>query len=172
MHKLEVIVTSAAEAAIAESSGADRLELVRDLDTGGLTPDFATVQAVVAAVSIPVRVMLRENASMAVANADELATLRTMAAQLHSLPIDGLVMGWVTSAAILDTASLEHILAALPAGRVTFHRAFEHLADPFGALKLLKQYKQIDHILIGGGPGSWPERKSRLRAWTEACRAF
>jgi copper homeostasis protein CutC len=35
-------------------------------------------------------------------------------------------------------------------------------------LKVLKKFKQIDRILTGGGPGSWPERKRRLHEWGEA----
>jgi copper homeostasis protein len=168
MHKLEVIVTSVEEAAIAAAGGADRLELVRDLDTGGLTPDWETVRAITAAVSIPVRVMVRENASMAVVDGGELKELQRKAAQIQDLPIDGLVMGWVTSAGALDVASLEAVLAATKC-KVTFHRAFEDLADPLAALQTLKGFKQIDRILTGGGPGSWMERKQRLLAWSKAA---
>ena len=112
MRKLEVIVMSAAEARIAQQGGADRLELVRDLDTGGLTPHFAIARAVVAAVSIPVRVMLRGNASMLVANPAELATLCANAAQIQQLPVDGIVLGWVTNKAEMDVAALEAVFAA------------------------------------------------------------
>ena len=169
MHKLEVIVTSAEEALTAVAGGADRLELVRALETGGLTPAWETVHAVTEAVSIPVRVMLRENASMLMASADELRVLRATAAKFQELPIDGLVMGWVTGAGGLDVASLEAVLAAAPLCRVTFHRAFEHLADPFEGLKLLKRFRQVDRILTGGGAGLWVERKQRLRAWRTAA---
>lgn len=169
MHKLEVIVISAAEAATAAAGGADRLELVRALDTGGLTPPWETVEAVVKAVPIPVRVMLRENASMSVATHDELIALQATAARLEELPIDGLVMGWVTSGGAVDLASLEAVLAAAPKCKVTFHRAFEHLADPFEGLNVLKRYKQIDRILTGGGAGSWGERKHRLKHWQAAA---
>ncbi len=169
MRKLEVIVMSAAEAALAQQGGADRLELVRDLDTGGLTPHFKITQAVTAAVSIPVRVMLRENASMLVASSGELATLCQNAAQLQQLPINGIVMGWVTNEGEIDATALEKVLAHAPRCKVTFHRAFEHLADPFAGLRVLKQFKQIDKVLTGGGSGTWAERKQRLRHWTQAA---
>jgi copper homeostasis protein len=169
MHKLEVIVTSAPEAQVAETAGADRLELVRDLDTGGLTPSFETVRRVTEAVSIPVRVMLRENASMCVASVRELKILQSTAAQLQTLPIHGLVLGWVIASNEVDIASLEAVLSAAPKCCVTFHRAFEHLADPFAGLQTLKNFRQIDRILTGGGPGTWPERKARLRAWSKAA---
>jgi copper homeostasis protein len=169
MHKLEVIVTSADEAIAAQKGGADRLELVRDLTSGGLTPAWETARAVMESVSIPVRVMLRENASMLVANAAESVALREAAARLRDLPIDGLVLGWIDSAADVDLASLGSVLNEAPMCKVTFHRAFEHLRDPFAGLKLLKGFPQVDKILTCGGTGSWPERKNRLKSWRVAA---
>ncbi len=110
-----------------------------------------------AAVSIPVRVMLRENASMLVANANEFTTLCQSAAQLQRLSIDGIVMGWVTNKAEVDAITLEKVLAHAPQCKVTFHRAFEHLADPLAGLRVLKQFKQVDKILTGGGSGTWAD---------------
>ena len=169
MPKLEVIVTSAEEARIATAGGADRLELVRALELGGLTPDLETVRAVSESVSIPVRVMLRENSSMAMASPGELEGLQENAAQFQQFPIDGLVMGWINEAGQVDVASLEAVLAKSGNCKVTFHRAFENLADPIKGLEVLKRFRQIDRILTGGGTGSWAERKSRLREWSEAA---
>ena len=160
---------SAAEAVIAEKSGADRLELVRDLDTGGLTPHLEVARAVTEAVAIPVRVMLRENASMMVAGPGELEVMQTKALALAALRIDGLVMGWVTNGGKVDVNSLAAVLASAGQCKVTFHRAFEHLADPFSGLRELKRFAQIDKILTGGGTGSWAERKQRLREWSAAA---
>ena len=53
MKLLEVIVTSVDEARAAEEGGADRLELLRDLDVEGLTPVLALVEDVLASVTIP-----------------------------------------------------------------------------------------------------------------------
>jgi copper homeostasis protein CutC len=58
---LEVIVTSLDDAIEAERGGATRLEVVRDLDRGGLTPSLGLVHDIVAAVRIPIRVMVRES---------------------------------------------------------------------------------------------------------------
>jgi copper homeostasis protein len=100
---------------------------------------------------------------------DELKVLQTTAAKFQELPIDGLVMGWVTSVGVVDVASLGAVLAAAAKCKVTFHRAFEHLADPFEGLRVLKRFKQIDRILMGGGAGSWAERKRRLSNWNRAA---
>ena len=60
-HTLEVIATSADDAVAAEEGGADRLELVTDLARGGMTPSLDVLDGVLAAVKVPVRVMLRES---------------------------------------------------------------------------------------------------------------
>lgn len=58
---LEVIACSLEDALAAEAGGAQRLELCSRLDLDGLTPPRSMVEAVVKAVSIPVRVMIRGN---------------------------------------------------------------------------------------------------------------
>lgn len=165
---LEVIVTSVEEAREAQLGGADRLELVRERETGGLTPEKAVVEQVLKSVSIPVRVMLRENPTMAIADAEEMATLRTRAGGLGKLPIDGLVLGFAKDGA-LDLEAIQEVLAAAPGCRATMHRAFDHACDPLAAIRQLKQFPQIDRILTGGGQGAWQLRKKRLLKWQMAA---
>jgi copper homeostasis protein len=165
---LEVIVTSVEEAQEAELGGADRLELVRAFDLGGLTPAPELVEQVTQAVSIPVRVMLRENASMALGHLDEMDTLRCRASQFARFPIDGLVLGFVKDGS-LDIETIAQVLAAAPGCRVTFHRAFEYVSDPLAAIHQIKQFPQIDRILTRGGAGDWSRRKARLLAWQAAA---
>jgi copper homeostasis protein len=134
---------------------------VRSLGVGGLTPSLELVQNVLEKVSIPVRVMLRENASMSVGGAAELNALQTHGRALADLPIDGLVLGFVTGDS-LDRTAMREVLAAVPNCRATFHRAFDSLRDPLPALYELKQFPQFDRVLTSGGEGSWCERKTRL----------
>jgi len=72
---LEVIVTSVEEAVEAQAGGADRLELLAAPEHAGLTPSCSTVENVVRSVSIPVRVMLRDEPSMSVGSSAEFAEL-------------------------------------------------------------------------------------------------
>src|ERR1051326_3748943 len=58
---LEVIVCCVADAVEAQKGGASRLEVVRELDRGGLTPSIQLVQAIKDAVDLPLRVMVRES---------------------------------------------------------------------------------------------------------------
>jgi copper homeostasis protein len=165
---LEVIVTNLYEAIEAERGGADRVELVRSLEVGGLTPSAGVVEAVTRTLSIPVRVMLRENPSMMVGTEDELHALQEGASLLAQLPIGGFVLGFVRDGSV-DLTATRKILARAPDRPATFHRAFEHVRDPLRAIRELKQIPQIDRILTTGGEGSWAERKKRLSAWQEAA---
>src|SRR5215218_5426095 len=90
---LEVIVQTVDDALAAQDGGADRLELVRDLDVGGLTPSMALVDAIQDATQLPLRVMVRENGGFTVGDG-ELRTLRAAVAALAGRNVDGLVMGF------------------------------------------------------------------------------
>lgn len=165
---LEVIVTTAAEAAVAEAGGADRLELVRDLPSGGLSPDLGVVRTVMDAVSIPVRAMVRETASMSAGDGAEMETLRGCARELARLRVDGLVAGFIRDGEI-DIDAMRRLLEPVPQVRVTFHRAFDEVANPLRAIEHLKSIGQIDHILTSGGQDDWPRRKLRLLEWQRAA---
>lgn len=161
---LEVIVKSREEAMEAELYGADRLEVIRSPEAGGLTPETDTVREIVEAVSIPVRVMVRERDSMEITGREELLRLQTTIRTLAALPIDGLVLGFVAGHGI-DMSGLEQLLPAAPHCRITFHRAFERLHDPVFALQELKQFQQIDRILVRLGEGAGTPRMGDLIQW-------
>ncbi len=166
-------MTSLQDAIEAAAGGADRLEVVRDLGHGGLTPDLALVRAIAEAVDIPLRVMVRENPSMQLAGAAELDILCQQAAEFNSLCLDGLVAGFIANDEV-DLATLWAITEAAPQMKITFHRAFDALTDPLNAIRTLKTVPQVDRILTTGETGGhsdpWSERKLRLQYW-QNCAA-
>src|ERR1043166_4426106 len=58
---LEGIGCCVADAVEAQKGGASRLEVVRELDRGGLKPSIPLGQAIKDAVDLPLRVMVRES---------------------------------------------------------------------------------------------------------------
>ncbi len=165
---LEVIVTSVHEAIEAELGGAGRLELVAALEHGGLTPTLELAREVLRSVSVPVRVMLRETASMSVSSAAEIRRLRACAEQFAHLPIDGLVVGFLKNGDP-DLESMLQILAGAPNIPVTFHRAFDVVKDGMNAVEMLNRIPRIDRVLTDGGEGSWDKRKLRVSEWQRVC---
>lgn len=166
---LEVIVTSVADAVEAERGGASRIELVRDLARGGMTPPPALVQDVLSAVTIPVRVMLRSSDGFSVGSDTEAARLEETARELAQLSVDGLVLGWVTADGAVDQGVTARILAAAPDLPATFHHAFEALADRSTGLATLTAMPAIDRVLSHGGQGTWEEKLDRLETLQAAA---
>lgn len=165
---LEVIACSVQDAVEAEAGGADRIELVRDLQLGGLTPPLSLVRDVLAAVRIPVRAMVRETISFQVDGAGDRERLHRAAREFSALGLDGLVLGFLKDGAVdLDlTRGVLESAGLLPA---TFHHAFEAAADPWRAIASLKTLPPVDRILTFGGPGSWEEKCVRLREYQAAA---
>jgi copper homeostasis protein len=166
--RLEVIASSLDDALAAEEGGADRIELVRDLPAGGLTPSIDLIDAVLARVRIPVRVMVRETISHEVREPRDRARLIASATTLASRPIDGVVCGAVADGEV-DRRLVEEILHAAGSARATFHRAFESVADPIAALAELGRIAGVDRVLTNGGGEAWAARGALLRRWVAAC---
>jgi len=161
---LEVIVTSIEDAVEAEAGGADRLELVRALEVGGLTPELDLIRTVLQTVKIPVRVMLRETPSMSAGTASDRRVLLLHAEAFAALPVDGVVAGFIRGQQV-DFDVMCELFRVAPDCRVTFHRAFDDLADPLDSIQQLKRWTQVDHILTSGGEGDWTERRRLLINW-------
>ena len=161
---LEVIVTSISEALEAQSGGADRLEIVRDLKAGGLTPSASLVADIMQSVSIPVRVMVRDNATMSVTSEAEVKHLRSSAERFVEMGVDGLVAGFLNGGRI-DFPVMTAVLPESLGTRVTFHRAFDEVGNQSRVLEQLVDIRQVDRILTRGGEGCWEERYGTVARW-------
>jgi len=162
---LEVIVQSVADAREAAQGGADRLEVVRAIEQGGLTPPISLVRDIKAEVSLPLRVMVRENAGYSTHPGERLA-LRHAAAAFAEARVDGLVVGFA-HAGYLELDKVQDVLEVAPDVNVTFHRAFDQLRDPLSAIDSIGRVARIDRVLTSGGDGSAAVRCDRLRAYQE-----
>jgi len=164
---LEVIVQSLADARAAEDGGADRLEVVRSIEQGGLTPAIDLVHEIAAAVRLPMRVMVRENGGFSIGDF-ELRRLQESAALLEAANVDGIVIGFAAGGA-LRLPDLERVLSAAPRVPVTFHRAFDSLDDPTAAIPSIARCPQVDRILTSGGNGTPAARVETLERYSKAA---
>ena len=160
---LEVIVQTRADAREARRGGADRLEVVRDMASGGLTPDASLVDAIAEETGLPLRVMVRENAGYTT-DAAELPRLCRAVEGFAGAGVDGLVLGFA-AAGRLALDEVRQVLASAPSARVTFHRAFDQVHDPLAAIDDIVALPQVDRILTDGGGGDAAGRAARLRQY-------
>jgi copper homeostasis protein len=163
---LEVIVQSVADAKAAEAGGADRLEVVRDIERDGLTPPVDLVRAIRLETRLPLRIMIRDSDGFTTTGDDEILTLQRAFAAFAELGADGAVTGFARDG-LLDLETTRAVLSAAPSLRVSFHRAFDSLIDPRAAIDALRTLPQIDRILTAGGIGDWPARCRCLEEYVE-----
>jgi copper homeostasis protein len=149
---LEVIATSVADAVAAEQGGADRLEVLQAIETKGLTPDVEEFARLRAAVSLPLRVMLRTNEGFEI-GPKELEGLCREAEALRRVGADQFVLGFLTPAGTLDLAAINRLLSVIAPCRWTLHHAFDHAADQRAAWEMIAAQDGPDLVLTGGVRG-------------------
>jgi copper homeostasis protein len=157
---LEVIVQSVADARAARRGGADRLEVVREIERGGLTPSIDLVRAIAHETNLPLRVMVRQSDGYSIADSRELTVLQRAIASLTDLGVDGVVVGFARDGTV-DLETTKAVISDAPLN-VTFHHAFDDVNDPEAAIETLRTVPQVDRILTAGGRGDWRSRCRRF----------
>jgi len=110
--------------------------------------------------------MVRENAGFDT-DPSELLSLCRAAAVFANMGVDGIVIGFVRDGQLLlnDLREVLQAAAGIPA---TFHRAFDSLEDPLGAIDALAAIPQIDRILTDGfAPQRDLSRTTRLQQYSD-----
>lgn len=150
---LEAVVDSVEAAIAAESAGADRLELCAAFELGGLSPSAGLMDAVRAAVRIPVFALLRPRGGDFVFSAAELdLTLREIV-YARASGMDGVVIGALDARGLPVMDWLRACKAAAGDMALTFHRAFDRVAVQGEVLEMLIS-AGCDRVLTSGGAAS------------------
>lgn len=150
---VEACVEGLADAQAAARGGADRLELCADLAVGGTTPSADVIRAVKARVFIPVFVMARPRGGSFVYTADEIEQTHRDIEAIIGAGADGVVVGALTPSNEIDVPTLREFVARAGGLPVTFHRAFDQVADPVRSLDTLVD-AGVQRVLTGGGQGT------------------
>lgn len=148
---LEVVVLHPRDVPGADEGGADRLFLVADLESGGLSPDPATVSAVCKETEVPVRVMLRLNDGLSTTGG-ELSRLVGLGEDYLSMGAEGLVFGFLTTDLEVDVEVCSYLADRLPHVPWTFHRAVDSALSTDRAWRQLQGLPGLDAVLSAGSP--------------------
>ncbi len=149
---LEIIALDVDDALRAQAGGADRVEVVSAIDRGGLTPAAALVQGIARRCSVAQMVMLRPHDRSFVYMDGDMALIREAVAMARDAGAAGLVFGALTPEGIVDTDRLEQVLRWADGLPLTFHRAFDQVADQQRAFSTLGAYRgAVAQVLTSGG---------------------
>lgn len=118
------------------AGGADRIELCRDLDTGGLTPFREVIaEAVREAEGRPVNVLVRPREGDFVYSGEEIRRMIEDIAFCREAGANAVVVGALTASGQIDMDAMGRLLEAAAGMHVTFHRAFDECSDPSACLE-------------------------------------
>lgn len=148
---LESCCVSLEQARYAEEHGASRIELCEQLEVGGVTPSRELLEAVIAAVGIPVNVLVRPRGGDFHFNASEVQQMLDDIRACQQAGAHGVVIGALDADGHIDMPTMRKLVSeARQCGlSITFHRAFDVCADP------LEAFEQIislgcDRLLTSG----------------------
>lgn len=149
---LEIIAIDLKDVEVINQSKADQVELVADLNVGGLTPGLSIIEEAVAISNIPVNVMLRPHADSFFYTKNEFKEILNhlkKIKELEHMP-NGIVFGSLTNKGKIDEAQLQQIINHKGNLDLVFHRAFDELEDAIEGIKTLNNYSEIDVLLTSG----------------------
>jgi copper homeostasis protein len=160
---IELCIERPDDTAVAQASGADRVELCASLLEGGLTPSAGAIRRARAVASLPVHAMIRPRGGDFAYEAGELAVMHDDIAMARASGATAVVFGCLTLDGDIDeTATAALVAAARPMG-VTVHRAFDMTRDPAQALEALIRCG-VDRVLTSGQRPTAVEGVPLLRA--------
>ncbi|MET7020573.1 copper homeostasis protein CutC [Bacillus mycoides] len=151
---LEVIATCLEDVKRIEKAGGNRIELISSYTEGGLTPSYAFIKKAVDAVQIPVHVMIRPHAKSFTYTGEEIEMMKEDIVVAQNLGAAGVVLGVLNVQNEVDEEKLADILSVVDGINVTYHRAIDDTENPVEAMKALKKFNKVTHVLTSGGQGN------------------
>lgn len=127
--KKEMCVGTLEGARLAAAHNVDRIETCIALEQGGLTPTASMVKWIDQTFHLEQHVLIRQRAGGFVYNYDEIVVMRDQILEMKSLGVSGVVIGALTANNQLDFQALEAWKRAAGNLTLTFHRAFDEIAD-------------------------------------------
>ena len=131
----EVCANSVTSCVAAQEGGADRVELCAGIPEGGTTPSYGMIRSARESISIALNVIIRPRGGDFLYNEEEIREMEYDILMAKELGADGLVFGCLTPEGDVDIISMQRLMRAAGNTPVTFHRAFDHVKDPFKALE-------------------------------------
>jgi copper homeostasis protein len=133
--KVEICVDSPESAIIAQSAGADRVELCDNLIEGGTTPGYGTIVTTRKNIDIGLNVIIRPRGGDFLYSDLDYDIMRRDIDFCGECGADGIVIGILRPDGTIDVERSAMLIEMAHPMTVTFHRAFDMIRDPFSGLE-------------------------------------
>ncbi|WP_428774555.1 copper homeostasis protein CutC [Vibrio sp.] len=131
---VEVCIDNIESLHTAIEAGADRIELCSSLALGGITPTIGLTRWAINR-NIPIYAMIRPRAGDFLFSKDEIALINDEIQFFRATGVDGIVIGALTERGEIDQHAISQWVNSAGGLGITFHRAFDLVADPKRALE-------------------------------------
>ena len=136
--QVEICCNSRASASAAKEGGAERVELCRALECGGLTPSDDDIDYCVRRLGLRTHVLVRPRAGDFCYSAAEVAEIEESIRRCKALGAAAVVVGFLTPDGKVDAALTRRMVQLAAPLEVTFHRAFDEARqEPLEALQVI-----------------------------------
>lgn len=136
MITVEICTPSRASAVAAKEGGAQRVELCRDLECGGLTPSDDDIEYCIKELGLRTHVLVRPRAGDFCYSASEINEIEQCISRCKAMGAHAVVVGFLTPEGNVDTVLTRRMVQLATPMEVTFHRAFDEARqDPMEALE-------------------------------------
>jgi len=162
--KIEVCANSFYSAKIAQERGAFRVELCHELRFDGLTPSADLLEEVTTQLTIPVHVLIRPREGDFHYSPYDLSQIEQEIEMAKSYDISGIVVGHLNPDHTLDPVLLAEWRALSHGLELSFHRAFDRVANPIHGLDQIME-AGFNRILTSGQAPSASEGLAKLVQW-------
>ena len=163
MIDVEICCNSIASAIAAKDGCAERIELCRDLECGGLTPSDEDIAYCVRKMGLRTHVLIRPRAGNFCYTEREQQDIIASITRCKELGAAAVVIGFLTEDGKIDVESTRHMVQIASPMEVTFHRAFDEAQqDPIEALWCVAA-SRCHRLLTSGQRYSAPEGAAVIR---------
>lgn len=167
MITVEICTPSRQSAEAAKAGGAQRVELCRDLEVGGLTPSAEDIEYCVRTLGLRTHVLVRPRQGDFCYSEAEVAEIERIVMQCKALGAHAVVVGFLTADGRVDVALTRRIAQLAAPMDVTFHRAFDEARqDPLEALQAVVD-SGCTRLLTSGQAPTAPEGAAVIKRLVE-----
>lgn len=160
--QLEVIAFNLESCTTIAASGAHRVELCMNPQEGGTTPSAGFIQLARQIIPMELFPIIRPRGGDFLYTDAEIECMKHDIRICKNLGCDGVVLGMLNENGTVNTEQTQKLVELAYPMEVTFHRAFDRVADPFTALEDIIRIG-CTRILTSGLEATAIEGKGRLR---------
>ena len=149
--KFEVCISNAEDAIIASKYPIDRIELVTNIEVGGLTPNIETIKYLKQNISTPICCMDRSRGGDYCYTQSEKEAMLIDAKNMLDAGADGIVFGFINRDNTVDIEYTKKMVSLIHSynKEAVFHRAFDVPKDIENTIQLMIEL-QVDRVLTSG----------------------